>query len=192
MSRIHLAAALFVAVLLGPDIASADRIVHIPGTGCSPRKSDVGKINYGDDLGVINEDSSSAKVACPIFYESDSGMHASGEQNHPNDIFIRVLDRSSSASGGTGTSSKIYCDVFGFLDDDIGSPIFQKRADKKSILDPANIVTEITHLDDQGVLIVESPGLVYTMTCTIPGASSSSKRSEILDYQLAPTRFKFP
>ncbi len=165
-----LAAVLAAGLLLCELDVHAERNMHTPGTACSPRKADVDKINYTSTSAVNESTTSTAQVVCPIQLRSDS-------VNKPSNVFIRVIDRS--------TSADVSCTLFAFADGHLPGTIYQKTAKSSGTKDPAgNLIQDINHGSDEGINVADAPGLVFTMTCTLPAAGGSSTRSEILDYQL--------
>ena len=107
-------------------VAHADRNAHVPGTACTPRKSDVGRINYNNTSAINDDTASTARVACPVFYESQGTLDANGEHNKPSNLFIRVIDRNRTAD--------VSCTLSVYQNDNIGSPIWQRTAKSASFL----------------------------------------------------------
>jgi hypothetical protein len=178
MSRNLIAgAAVLLATLLGQDLGRAqdpvavpDDAIHVAGTACRPRKSDVSKTNY-NNTSIVNESSSSAKVACPVHLQ-ENGFFLT-----PNDMEIFAFDRSS--------SSNITCTLFAF---DGASPgtIFQEPAVSSGTKDPVTGKSlQMLRGIDGAIELSGFQGLhMFSLTCTLPGASDSSPRSEIVDYRI--------
>ena len=159
------------ALLLAPSpMAHAERNVHVPGTACSPKKADVSKINY-TNISAVNEANSSAQVVCPVHFRETS-------TNIPSNMFIRVIDRS--------TSANVSCTVYAIPDGSLPGVVYQKTSSSSGTSDPDTglLLQDIDHEFDEGTVIRDAPGWVFTITCTLPAATSSSTRSEIVDYQL--------
>lgn len=163
-------AALLATLLAGQLTVQAERNVHVPGTACNPRLSDVSKIQY-NNMSAVNEATSSAKVACPFMYQTDW-------VNKPSNLFLRVIDRS--------TSANVSCTVYAFAFDDLPGTVWQKTATSVGTSDPdtGNILQDINAPNEEGIQLSDAPGLVFTVTCTLPASSTTSNRSEVVDYQL--------
>jgi hypothetical protein len=171
--RLLLAGGAMAATVLGVQLAvHAEKNVKEPGTFCSPIKGDIGKINY-TNTSVINESTSSAKVMCPVIFHADS-------VNRPGNMFPRVIDRN--------TSANITCRVFGFPFDnvDTGQVWQSPQVSTSGTTDPitGNTLQDMDDGSGDGIVLTDVMGFVLTMTCTLPGAPSSSTRSEIVNYQL--------
>jgi hypothetical protein len=177
LARVGLSAAAALLVALAPAFVHARRDVAIPGTACKPVKADVGKINYTATT-VVNESTSQATVVCPFVYPSRPDLR-------PGQVFLRVIDRNNGANSDT---TNIVCTVFVFTHDGPGV-VFTEKAKSTGSLNPDDPSNPIVDLDGvsggDGIHLDGSVGLVYSMTCKLPG-STSLGRSEIVDYQLAP------
>jgi hypothetical protein len=151
-------------VICGQMVARASRDIHLPGTACRPRKGDVGKVQLGNQS-LVNEDSASATVACPITYQDNPAG------SDPSSFKARVIDRS--------TSGNVSCTLFAFPELEIptGGQLFQTT---RTTSGNGSTIRELAFTVPDESLHFQ----VYTMTCTLPGASSSSTRSEIFDYTL--------
>jgi hypothetical protein len=151
-------------VVVGQVAAQAARHIHIPGTSCRPRKADVSKIQLGNQS-AVNESSSSATVACPVTYQDNPAG------SDPNGFIARVIDRSS--------GSDITCTLFVFAELSVptGGQLFQSARSSSGSSGSLQTLS----------FTVPNPDLamqMFTMTCTLPGAGSSSTRSEVFDYTL--------
>jgi hypothetical protein len=167
MSRKAIAIVSLFAPIFGLILtAHADNNVHIPGTACSPRKSDVGKTQY-NTVRIQNEStSSSATVACPVHYEDDA--------NHgPTNFFVRVVDRNS--------SSDVSC-TLRIFDEFSTTVLFQ------STVRSSGNSTAVQDLDDgsgDGIELDPFAGFaMMSMDCTLPLDPGSSHRSAVVNYQL--------
>ncbi len=166
MSRIAAGAVALIAVTFASQAALRSETIHVPGTACRPKKSDVSKTNY-NSTSIVNEATSSATVVCPVHYQ-DSPVE------NPIDLQIFVIDRSS--------SSNITCTVTGFPDLDISpGAIFQESGSSsgsKSSIQP------IVGIDGVAFDLQGFEGLMFTFSCSLPSSSSSSNRNEVVDYVL--------
>ena len=182
-AKLVFAAVVLAGATAAPLAVHADRNLHIPGTACTPIKADVGKIGY-TGTSAVNESTSQATVVCPINYQSDT-------THRPSNLFMRVIDRNR---GSDSTSANnVSCTVYVFTHDGPGT-VFSNTAKSKGALndpDPSD-PNPIQDIDapggDEGINVISATGLVYSMTCKIPG-STSLGRSEIVDYQLSPVIF---
>jgi hypothetical protein len=191
-NRVLPTALIVLAVALFPQLtARADRDVVIPGTACKPGKNDVGKINYSA-TSAVNESTSQATVVCPFNYPS-------AVAKRPSNAFVRVIDR----NGGSDSDStkNFQCTIFIIVHDGPGV-VFKATAHSQKSLHPGD-PNPIQDLDDTGSLdngdgihidninMVDVPGLVYSLTCQIPGTTSLGK-SELVDFQIAPADVAMP
>jgi hypothetical protein len=173
LPRLFVAGGALAATLLGaPFAVHAEKNVKAPGTICSPIKGDVSKINY-TNTSVVNESTSSAKVMCPVILQSDN-------VNKPSNMFTRVIDRS--------TSADVKCRVYRFAYE-VGQVWQSAEASSHGIVSPSDgsILQDIDpDGSGDGIILHDdaAPGFVLSMTCTLPGASSSSTRSEIVNFQM--------
>jgi hypothetical protein len=164
-----------VALLVVSPAARGDRDVIIPGTACKPGAGDRTKINYSA-TSAINEASSQATVYCPFNYPTDPEHAASN-------VFIRVIDRDAGAESDT---HNIVCQLVAVTHDGPGS-VFRTTVKSSHSLNPGS-PSPIQDLDDpsgDGIEVIAVPGLVYSLKCTLPAATSLGK-SEVVDYQMDP------
>jgi hypothetical protein len=159
---------------LAAAVAHADDAIYVPGTACRARKADIDKISY-TDISVVNESSSAASVVCPLhFMENADGFV-------PGDVRIMARDRS--------TSSNITCTLYAFSDTGAGV-LFQEPVSSTGTKDPGTGKTLQMLRGIDGAIDIfnttfESPPQVnFSLRCTLPGASSSTTRSEIVDYRV--------
>ena len=136
----------------------------MPGNACRPKKADVSKIQLGT-LSAVNEATTSATVVCPFHYQSNPvGVE-------PRSVKIRMINRSGSSS------TNISCTVFSFNDNDITTPgnVFQATVTRSGSTASMQTAT---------VTSTAFPGNMFSISCTLPGAPDSGKRSEIVNNQI--------
>jgi hypothetical protein len=140
--------------------------IHVSGVACRPRKADVSKTTY-TDTSIVNEANTSAQVVCPVQLQ----VSALGE--FPADMAVYVRDRS--------TSANISCTLF-VTDGESPGTIFQETGTSTG---SNGAIHRIAGPDGNFDLQSWSDLELYTMRCTLPLASSSSTRSEIVDYRIS-------
>jgi hypothetical protein len=180
MTRRTIAAAGTIGAVLSLAVAARGaRDVVIPGTACTPRASDTGRINYTATSAVNESTSSRATVFCPFNYPTQPNFPTSN-------VFVRVIDRDP---GPEGDTHNIVCELVAIVHDGPGA-VFRVKVKSTGSLNPDTPGNPIQDLDDgsgDGIVVIGVAGLVYSLKCTLPAATSLGK-SEVVDYQIDPVQ----
>ena len=138
---------------------------HTPGTACKANNVDLAKINYTDNTGVVNVNtSSSATVFCPVDYSFDAGGVIV-----PRQVRVVVIDRHSSQA--------VTCALSHFTSDgDFVEAIASKSSTGNSSTPQVLTFTISSSQSVQrGYLNVD---------CKLPPGPTSSTRSHVVSYKL--------
>jgi hypothetical protein len=155
-----LGGALIGSMVLRPGLARAGYDWESPATVCQPTKTDGGKVGY-TGIALFNESTSaSAKVHCPLPYESNA---LAGDNPIPiPSIEVVYLDRSPSAARVSCTLQVVDFD---------GNPVFTQ-----TLTSPGRSSTR-QGLEFFGLHKSMFAFAEVSITCTLPASTSSSTRS---------------
>jgi hypothetical protein len=132
--------------------AQAEMISSQPGTVCTPINADRSKVTYSATLGVYNNSTSaSAKVHCPVLYNTRDFDINSGIFFTSAGIFVTSVD----PNPATGAANDLSCQAFGL------NPSGTIGFTTSTVTSANGGDLNVTYADG-------STGLAFNMVCTLP------------------------
>ena len=162
--------AAFAVILLPSSAAHAQYEWPSPATNCTAGKGDNANIDYNSTAAFNTSTTSVAKVYCPIPYESF--ILFTNTTMDPI-VDLNYIDQSSTAD----VRCTLHVDLFD------GTPQVSQTMLSTGVHDAA--VHSFTWTFSRDLI---GAGRVYSVSCTIPAASSSTVRSSIRSYRLRGDR----
>ena len=162
--------AAFAVTLLPSSAAHAQYEWPSPATNCTAGKGDNASIDYNSTTVFNTSTTSAAKVYCPIPYESF--ILFTNTTTNPI-VDLNFTDQSSTAD----VRCTLHVDLFD------GTPLVSETMLSTGIHDAA--VHSFTWTFGRDLI---GAGRVYSLSCTIPAANSSTVRSSIRSYRLRADR----